>query len=273
MIEAVLETQGVPTLTTKTGVINALAVGDVAVVGVGTLFTTEYVVGELISILATNGKRLYQTIKTITDNLNIILTQGVPYVTAGSDVNSLAVPNSPYVIGGDVNAIGPNELPIYCPVFGFVLNAGNVTLLGFNFLFSKNEGALFKSIYMRYPYQYTGAAKNHILRFIQSTKDETQLAVIGSVGVSGQFPLPVENIETPMSAFAPAFRPVEDQAWFLRADIMGCKQSQEVEGSNFFDATTQPTLSNVDSPVVLDGEFMPVIIGARVVYSIALTSS
>ncbi len=72
MFESILETQAYPDLSAnKTGTLNTLAIGATAVVGVGTLFTTEYVVGNLIASDDINGRKHYHTISVITDNTNL----------------------------------------------------------------------------------------------------------------------------------------------------------------------------------------------------------
>jgi len=58
----------------STGTIS-IAAGGNAVVGVGTLFTTEYSVGDIFKTVNTDGSERYFVVATITDNLNMTVTE------------------------------------------------------------------------------------------------------------------------------------------------------------------------------------------------------
>ena len=61
-------------VTNLTGTIS-IAVGSAAMVGVGTLFTTELKIGYTIATLDTGGNDVFFVVKTITDNTNVVLDE------------------------------------------------------------------------------------------------------------------------------------------------------------------------------------------------------
>lgn len=278
-VETIIETAARPTIGSNlTGTLDAIVAGATAVVGTLTNFDPEVSVGDILTFLDTAGARRYYTVKTVTDDTNIVLTNPVATASSGGINFQIATPKSPYIIGDDQSdtfAVAPNELPIYNDVFGNSLVAVNPFNPGTTELkfISVDEGALIKSIYVRYPYQYTGSARNLSLRMFQTNSSGSSTLIISQFGSSGLFPLPIENIEVPVNIYIPPFNPNGGENWSIDAEVFGAPQNQETAGAGFGSVDLMATLSSVDDPDALDNEFMPVIIGMRIVTASSLLAA
>jgi len=134
-----------------------------------------------------------------------------------------------------------------------------------------NEGVLLKSIYLRCPYQYTMA--DGPIRIVFGYYDSagsyhSPVTVLGEGGTA--LFIPVENVEIPVNTYIPIPSGLGTD-WQLSASIQRTKpdagDTQELKTFNF------ATLSNVNAPDALNGQIMPVIVGARIQHAAtALTS-
>jgi len=281
MIESIIETQAQPVIGANlTGTLDAIASGATAVAGTGTNFDPEVSPGDILTFLDTAGARKYYTVDTVTDDTNIVLSQPTNSASSGGITYGIATMQSPYIVGGDAVALSPNELAIYCPVFGFIMTSTNPLSLAPGIIdrfFSFNEGALMKSIYVRLPYQYTQTNRNLTLRFFYTDPAGANILLIDEIGSEGKLPIPIENIETPLNIYIP---PAPESLtssvnWGILAEISGCGLNQDdpTGGANFGSIQAQPMLSDVDAPPTLDGEIMPIIIGLRVLHATNLVNS
>ena len=273
--EALLETQAAPSIGANlTGTLNALAVGTNAIVGAGTNFDPEITVGDIISFLDTAGTRRYYTIATRTDDTNLVTSQAITTVS-GAGINfQVASMNSPYIIGGDVNAVNPNQLPIYGNA-NFNLMAANplnAALATVEQWIDENEGVKLNSMYMRLPYQYTMSSSQIMYQLVYRDRTGASFVAVPEVGITGGFNITIENQEMPMdNIYIPPYSVAiaNENRYGFRTTVPGSRTNQTDIGPAIIGS--EPTISAVNAPSALDGELMPIVFGLKFRHGIAIT--
>lgn len=275
-MEALVETLAPPVLGANlTGTISAAAAG-VAVVGVGTLFVAEVAVGDVISAIDANGERIYKTVITVTDDLNIVVFDNfVAAVAALSAVKNVTI-HSPYFMGNDTRAEYPNKIPIYMPALTNYLRAPiPVRLTTPVYWIDESEGITVKTVYIRMPYQYTLADNPIDLSFFYTDETGVVNTLIPELGVNGEIFTQIENTEIPINQFVPPYAVAIANAnrWSIYAAIQGAATSQATYAA-LTEANQQggPYVSNINAPVELNGDLLSIAIGMRFTHGIALTN-
>jgi hypothetical protein len=279
-IENLLETSSIFNAISLTGNITGVA-GASAIVGVGTLFTTELQTGDIIGVLDDAGNIQYYTIDTITDNLNAAIvgtfrtniTANAPsrmWLECGYFIQN--DPKTSAIIGKDrvyanEQLVGPSR----SIVKGILISANNYQL------FDSNEGILIKSIYVRLPYQYTFADQGIKVTFYYVDNLLGTRTVIQNIGENGVFYFPIENTEIPVNTYIPSPQSLGtpiypgESRWALAAEISGAvnqDSSFTVAPGNDTDLTW---VSSLNAPSEMDGTLLPIVIGARVLYGLNMS--
>ncbi len=276
MKEGFFETNPAMTIGSNlTGTLNALAIGATALVGTGTLFTSELSVNDIIALIDTAGEQQFYTVKTITDNTNAVLAQPTRTASSAGIDFQIATPNTNYFIVRDSQNL---KFPLADPILGRIgggslagyrMNApsiGGVVLVD---SIDPNEGIRINTIYIRNPFQHTWADRSFMLTWFQVNDGTDAQTVIQELGVNGVTFQPMENIEIPVNIYIPPL----SVRWGLAVQISNSYLHQnEQPVSNIIDQL-QARMSNVSVPSEMDGMLLPVVVGCRFTYGLSITGS
>jgi hypothetical protein len=260
MIESVLESVPWNTGSALTGTISTTAANS-ALVGVGTLFTTELTVDDLIFYTDANGLPRNGQISAIADNLNATLRTNAKVTTAGVAYRSVAS------AGQTIPFFEADSTAFKKPI---ILTSVNNDILKTSSLKSKisvNEGILVKSLYLRFPYQYTMSDTPITLVFAYYDNTGAFVGFISSIGeADGVLNIDRENGEIIINEYiAPLTDPLlTTGTWQIGVSIInGVTNYDDNESFNY----TTPHVSMLDANVDIDGNLLPITIGMRILHA------
>lgn len=267
-IETLLETNAqlrIDGSFTPTGTINAAVAGANALVGTGTNFN-GLTVGDVLEIIdATTGRPIYVTLQTITDALNVVIVGTlVRDIAVGSTWHKLSI-SSPYFVVDDpaTAAAFPTKFRIYNGGVSIPLkNQASTT----NVFINQHEGVLVKSIYVRMPYQFTLADTYLAVRFRYSDQSLPLVFVnMVDLGISGVVAVPLENVEVPVNKYVRPYQVVSAGTtnWNFNIQIFNASADQR---SAILNEEDVPYVSEINTPASLDREFLPIVVGIRIVH-------
>lgn len=148
--------------------------------------------------------------------------------------------------------IGPNKAVLGTP--------GSVPQTKIN----ANEGILLKTLYLRFPYQYTMSGDPIKILFMYYTAGNVFYQNVQTVGENGRgIFIPVENVEIPVNAFIPP-PPGLKANWQLVGTI---EQGVLNTGVSVLGTNGIASVSNVSAPDVLNGQILPVTLGVRIFHA------
>jgi len=258
-----------------TGTLNAIAKGDTAIVGTGTLFTSELSVDDIITFVDTAGERQFYTVKTITDDLNLTLSQAARTASAITTSFTTGAPRSNYFIVRDNQNL---TYPLGDPVLGRIgsglsggyrMNAPSINGIVFTDSININEGITIKTIYIRNPYQHTWGDRSFQVSMYQVDDGGGGETLIQELGVNGFFFIPNENTEIDVNIYIPPLT-TATSGWGLSALISNSKTDQNESLSETVDSI-EARVSNVSVPSEMDGLLLPLVIGCRFTYGFNIT--
>lgn len=236
-----------------TGTITTAASSD-AVVGVGTDFDPEVTVDDLISWTDDAGVLRIGMVKTVTDDTNIVLYDDAVSVATGVAFSILGPTSVPWFVANSANFKSPI---INCVEGVGVFGAQDASLI------NSNEGVFIKSIYMRFPYQYTMADTPIALAlsYFDNASPGIRQGPITTVGEDGIFMMTRENNEIPVNAYVPP----QSGASTYQIGVTISGALDDPEGTINPHRTAQ--VSQINGPSDLDNIVLPIYIGIRVVHA------
>lgn len=258
-----------------TGTLDALAAGVTAVVGALTDFDPEVVVGNILSFLDTAGERQFYTVKTVTDDNNIVLSQPTRSVSPILTDFQIATQNTNYLIVRDAqNPTFPLADPILGKIgagsaAGYRMNAPSIS--GANLIDSidPNEGIRINTLYIRNPFQHTWADRSFMLTWFRVVNAGGAQSVITQLGVNGLTFQPMENVEVPVNIYVPPL----STRWGLAVQISNSYNNQNSSHADIVVDQLQARMSNVNVPASMDGMLLPIVIGCRFTYGLTITAA
>jgi hypothetical protein len=273
--------------TVSTGTIT-LTSGLNTLTGAATTFTVEYVVGDVFAVIDDAGRLRMYTIDTILSNTSATIV-GTAWSTTTTKAYSRVNPMTPYIVGSDpaTSTITPNKYFIYQKsTTNQLIELGSPLIVSDNTdsipigVININEGITVESFYVTLPFQYTMSDSALSVKFYYVDANDSNSDLITVLGGSNSQPyltFPVENAEIPLNIFIPP-PPVEQypDGWLIYCKINVSLESQldGASAQSFADTTfrgTQSTVSAVNEPASLAGEFMGVKIGIRVRHTYPIT--
>lgn len=265
MIESLIETKPITNSTPGGGGTVTTAIGNKTIIG--TLFQTNNLgPGDLLWYLDDAGKQQMLVINTVASEISATVKTAPLTVTTANDYDIsevLSDVSSGYVIANNAN----DKAMIASGGFNamFLRSPKN-----FKTLFSRDEGVLLKTIYMRLPYQFTMASSPISLLFTYRQFDGSLLGIITAIGeanlagtaTDGLF-IPVENSEIDVNVYIqpPTNSPAGGWGIGIQIDETGDLD----DGIEVTDA--QASISMVSAPDTFNGKLLPVIIGARILHA------
>ena len=257
-----------------TGTITCAA-GANNIVGVGTLFTTELAVGDIVTMVDTTGKLIYKTILAIANDLLCTTVDNFVTAVAALSVLQTATVSSPYIFTSDDAApLYPDKVPIYGGTTLFPLMAPNpIRLAVAPQWFDNSEGIEVKSVYMRLPYQHTMADGPIDISFFQIDEVGAVNTIISEIGVAGELFMQMENIEIPINKYVPPYAVAiaNGVRWGISVVVQGSALTQNTYGAQSVNNRQGgPYLSQVNAPAALADELLCVCIGMRLTHGIAI---
>jgi hypothetical protein len=251
MIESILEHKPWDSEVTS-GTLSTTSGSD-AVSGAGTAFLTEAPAGTILVLT-------YQ-VASVADNTNLTLEEDALSAATGVSFRAIAAANQ---TTGFFRA--DNAVPKKPVVEITVANSRLANSIGQSQI-SVDEGVLIKSIYVRLPYQYPMADTPMALTFFYLSNSGANLGGITAFGGNTVL-IPNENIEIPIDAYVPP--PTNsDTTWQIAAQIQNAVPDAGSGVSSDHWGTTQ--ISQVDGPDMLNGLYLPIYVGIRMLHGIALT--
>tara|TARA_R110002033_G_scaffold1510_7_gene13108 strand:+ start:3133 stop:4392 length:1260 start_codon:yes stop_codon:yes gene_type:complete len=158
--------------TIKTGTVSITA-GLVAVVGVGTLFTTEFSVGSSVTIADEDF-----TVATITDNLNLTVNTPHTIDTNGVPIYSTYTDHTIEAYNLSNNGLGSNLIP----------QKSNSSQMVRNFIITPSMSSVF--------FDFNGNEQNVIVDVLRCSKYEAiNLMYVNKSGMKTYFPFILKSIE------------------------------------------------------------------------------
>lgn len=267
--ETILETRPSTIGSARSGTITTV-IGNIAIVGVATLFNTELQLTDIITWTDDAGLVHQGTVATIVDDLNLTLVNPALTVATGVSYQIQSV-LSPYFIENDPS--NDYGLPKNRMYNANVADAGDVKLRapGTQAAISFEEGILIKSIYIRLPYQFTIADENIKISLFAALDSAGGNFNLPELGTSGSMMLPIENTEIEVNTYiAPPANAVSgSDNWSLAALIPQAGNNPGAGVTNFDSGV--PNVSSINTPTVLDGQYLPIIVGVRIVHFFPLT--
>jgi hypothetical protein len=115
------------------------------------------------------------------------------------------------------------------------------------------------------PYQFTFADCQTEIAFYWY--DGTTFTFINTIGSNGYVKIPIENSEITLNAYVPPMPGGND--YQLAYTLFNGRNSQIAGGTNF--PGIYPQVSMVNAPDDLNGQILPVVMGARIQHALPLT--
>jgi len=260
-IESVIETKHWRTTAPTSGTISGAA-GSPNILGVGTVFLTDLDVNDMIVAEDSLGRRAMGQVMTITDDLNIVLRNNlVNAITAGASFSIIKVADLTQPFFRADNTI--NRAAVIAPVNFSPL--GVVEAGVFLSEINRNEGVFVKSLFIRMPFQYTLADSAFVLRFSYLNNSGTPLGAITALGEISYFNVPGENIEIPVNKFVPTPLSTGTSTWQIGVDVEnGLSNLSSTYSVDDFEIAS---VSQVNAPDSLQGQFLPIAVGLRILHA------
>lgn len=262
MIESVIETKHWRTEDPTSGTISGTA-GSPNIVGVGTVFTTDVAVNDILVCEDSAGRRATIQVMTITDNLNIVAYDNlVNAITAGTSFTIIKTVDQTLPWFRADNSV--NRSPVF-NVTNTFSPLGTQSQVSFMSEVNRNEGVFVKSVYIRMPFQYTLADSFFLLRFGYLNTSGVFIGFITELGELAFFQIPGENIEIPVNTFVPTPLTSGTSRWQIGVQVENSLQPDDKSYSaNDFD---KAAVSQVNGPDSLNGQFLPIYIGLRILHA------
>jgi len=256
-IESLLETQ--PFLYTVSGQLATAVVGNAQI---SVASTVGFAHDSIIAYVDNAGLLQFHTINTIDNPLQFTCYQAARAAAAGGVGNIIYN----ITMQSDFVQVRTDRTEQVIRMGGGIGGGQNGNLLSVSGLskISANEGILVKSVYMRLPYQFTLGSNGASMQLFN------RLAAVGGPGVvvttlgeNGLIKLPIENTEIPVNAYIPPL----GINWQLISVINGLVKPETGALPSPAVSGALAHVSMINVPASLNYQYLPVIVGMRIVHA------